>query len=88
MQATPDSRVEKCICRLAKAYCLVESAVSTHFCRVQHKKPPLMWKLFAIVASRHPQLMDEFISCYAQAVIAQYMVEAHCGSLESTSTIR
>ena len=80
--------VQKCMYRLAKAYCLLEAAVSTHFCRVQHKKPPMMWKLFAVVASRHSQLTDESVSWYAQTVIAQYMVEPHCGSLESMCTVR
>lgn len=32
--------------------------------------------------------MDESVSWYTQAVVPQYMVEAHCGSLDSMCTIR
>ena len=81
-----DDLIEKRICRLAKAYCLRKATVATHFCGVQHNEPPSMRQLFAVVTSWHPQLMHHSVSWYTQAVVAQYMVKAYCGGLDSVCT--
>ena len=87
MKVEINCMVNKCIRKLAKAYCLWKATVATHFCGVQHQKSPVMQQLFAVVTCWHPQFIDQSVPWYAQAVVAQYMVESKCGSLQSICTI-
>ena len=77
----------RCACKPATAYCLRKATVAAQFCGVQHKKPPVIRQVFAVITCWHPQFMDQSVSWYAQAMIAQHMVEANCGNLESICVV-
>ena len=87
MNVRHNSMYKGCACKPATAYCLWKATVATHFCGVQHKKPPVIRQLFAVVTSWHLQFKDQSVSWYAQAVVAQYMVQADCEDLKSICRI-